>query len=73
MRFKLFLILAAVVSASACDSAPPTPMSPVEGAWRFSRLQRVSADGETTTIPVQEFKVFDLGGSEELTEQYISR
>jgi len=62
MRSKLFLILAAVVSVSACGSAPATPASPVEGAWRFSQLQRVSADGETTTIPVQESMILFSGG-----------
>ena len=62
MRFKLFLILTAVLPAWACNSAPATPVSPVEGAWRFSQLQRVSADGETTTIPTQESMVLFSGG-----------
>jgi len=54
MHFRLFPILLAVVSAAACNSAQAPPTSPVEGAWRFSQLQSISAEGETTTVPTHE-------------------
>jgi hypothetical protein len=46
--------LVVLLSATSCVSPPPDARSPLEGAWRFSSLETVSANGETTQVPVYE-------------------
>ncbi len=54
MYSRLHLFLVALLMTSACNSTPAPSISPIDGAWHFSQLQTVTADGESTTIATHE-------------------
>ncbi|MCG6955077.1 MAG: lipocalin-like domain-containing protein [Gemmatimonadetes bacterium] len=54
MRHRNMLGIFAILGATACASQPAAERSPLEGAWRFSGLETVSASGDVTETPVYE-------------------